>query len=182
MLGFEVVGIVANGIEAIAAIKRLKPDCAVLDISMPGASGLEVLIEARRWSPKTRIAIVTGSASAAIIRQLVERGAEGIFLKSAPIEELCEGLRDIRSGRRFMGAGSHKILDQTVGAGDLSPREIEVLQCIARGLSNIGVADRLGLSPKTVDSHRTSLMRKLSVHSTATLLVRAMRDGLIDIP
>ena len=81
-----------------------------------------------------------------------------------------------------MGAGSDKILDQTAVAGDLSPREIEVLQCIARGLSDVSAAARVGLSPKTVDSHRTSPMRKLSVHSTATLLVRAMRDGLIDIP
>lgn len=181
MNGFDVVGIVTNGIEAIAAVKRLKPDCAVLDIAMPGASGLEVLIEARRWSPQTRIAIVTGSPSAGIFRQLVDAGAQGIFLKSSSVEELRDGIRDVASGRKVVGAGVENILAEASGNSELSRRETEVLQCIARGLSNPGIAEQLGISPKTVDTHRTSLMRKLGAHSTATLLVRAIRDGLIDV-
>ena len=181
MFDFEVVGMVSNGIEAIAAIKRHKPDCALLDLIMPGATGLEVMIEAQRWSPQTRVAVITGSPSTGSLQQLVERGAEGIFLKSAPIEELCDGLRDIASGRRVVGAGAEEILARSRGTGELSRREIEVLHCIARGLSNSGIADHLCISPKTVDSHRTNLMRKLNVNSTATLLVQAMRDGLIDV-
>lgn len=180
MHGFEVVGVASNGIEAIVAIKRLKPDCAVLDLAMPGASGLEVLVEARRWSPRTRVAVVTGNPSAALFRQLVDAGVEGIFLKSAPITDLCKGLRDVAAGRRIIGHGAGEILDDAGFGPDLSGREFEVLQCIARGLSNNGIAEHLGISPKTVDNHRTNLMRKLEVHSTATLLVRAMRAGLID--
>ncbi|WP_164743062.1 response regulator transcription factor [Mesorhizobium sp. Z1-4] len=181
MFGFEVVESVANGIEAIAAIKRHKPDCAVLDLVMPGASGLEVLIEARRWSPQTRMVVITGSPSAAVFRQLVDNGVDGIFLKSAPIEELCQGLSEVVAGRRVIARGASVILARSDAGSGLSRREIEVLQSIARGLSNSGIADRLGISPKTVDRHRTNLMRKLKVHSTATLLVRAMRDGLIDV-
>jgi DNA-binding NarL/FixJ family response regulator len=181
MNGFDVVGVVANGIEAISGIKRLRPDCAVLDIAMPGASGLEVLIEARRWSPETRIAIVTGNPSPGIFRQLVDAGAQGIFLKSASVDELRDGIRDVASGRRVVGSGVERVLAVAASSSELSRRETEVLQCVARGLSNTGIAERLGISPKTVDTHRTSLMRKLGAHSTATLLVRAIRDGLIDV-
>lgn len=181
MIGFEIVAVAENGIEAIAAIKKWRPDCAVLDLTMPGASGLEVLIEARRWSPQTRVIILTGNPSPAIFDQLVNAGAEGIFLKNAPIEELCDGLREIAAGRRIIAAQAGAILAEAPASHELSGREIEVLHCIARGLSNTGIAEHLGVSPKTVDSHRTSLMRKLDVHSTATLLVRAMRDGLIDV-
>jgi DNA-binding NarL/FixJ family response regulator len=179
--GFEVVGVASNGIEAISQIKRLSPDCAVLDLVMPGASGLEVLFEARRWSPQTKIAIVTGSPSAGALRQLAEAGAAGIFLKTGAVEELAAGLRDIASGRSVVSPDVNRYIAEHEARDDLSNREIEVLQCIARGLSNNGIAERLGISPKTVDNHRTNLMRKLEVHSTATLLVRAIRDGLIDV-
>ncbi|WP_127598835.1 response regulator transcription factor [Nitratireductor alexandrii] len=177
---FEVVGTAGNGIEAISQIKRLSPDCAVLDLVMPGASGLEVLLEARRWSPKTKIAVVTGSPSAKTLRRLIGAGADGLFLKSGSVEELCQGLRDIVAGRTVVGAGVRRYIEEGAANDSLTHRETEVLQCIARGLSNNGIAEHLGISAKTVDNHRTNLMRKLEVHSTATLLVRAMRDGLIE--
>ena len=179
MAGFEVVGVAHNGIEAIMLIKKHRPDCAVLDLTMPGANGLEVFIEARRWSPQTRIAIVTGNPSPAMFAQLVESGIDGIFLKNAAPETICAGIRDMARGKRVIAAE----IRTAIGAGKtgLTAREIEVLHGIARGLSNAQIAEALGISPKTVDSHRTTLMRKMGVHSTATLLVRALKDGLIDI-
>lgn len=181
LAGFEVVGTASNGIEAIMLIKKHRPDCAVLDLTMPGANGLEVFIEARRWSPRTRVAIVTGNPSPAIFAQLTEAGVDGIFLKNASPEDICAGMRDIAQGKKVIQseiARAIKVVRDTAG---LTNREIEVLHGIARGLSNPQIADSLGVSPKTVDSHRTTLMRKMGVHSTATLLVRALRDGLIDI-
>ncbi|MEM7290916.1 MAG: response regulator transcription factor, partial [Pseudomonadota bacterium] len=180
LLGFDVVGTATNGIEAISQIKRLAPDCAILDLVRPGASGLEVLIEARRWSPDTKFAVVTGSASPKLLQQVIDAGASGVFLKSSSVEELCVGLRDIASGKSVVGNDAKELMKQSHNDENLSKRELEVLQSVARGLSNNGIAQRLGISPKTVDNHRTNLMRKLAVHSTATLLVRAMRDGLID--
>ena len=179
MAGFEVVGVAHNGIEAIMLIKKHRPDCAVLDLTMPGANGLEVFIEARRWSPQTRIAIVTGNPSPAMFAQLVESGIDGIFLKNAAPETICAGIRDMARGKRVIAAE----VRTAIGAGKtgLTAREIEVLHGIARGLSNAQIAEALGISPKTIDSHRTTLMRKMGVHSTATLLVRALKDGLIDI-
>lgn len=175
VLEFEIVGTAANGIEAIAVIKKFKPDCAVIDLSMPGANGIEVAIESRRWSPLTRIAIVTGIPSVSLRRQALEVGVDAVFAKSLPVEELCRGLLAVAAGRKIHASDAETTLP------GLSPREVETLHAIARGLSNAQIGERLGVSAKTVDSHRTSLMRKFGVHSTATLLVKAMRDGLIDI-
>lgn len=179
--GFDVVGVAANGIDAISMIKRLSPDCAVLDLVMPGATGLEVLIEARRWSPDTKIAIVTGSPSAKTLQQLVEAGADGIFLKTGALTEFSNGLREICAGRNYISPLAKSYLDKETAGDNLSQREIEVLNAIARGMSNNMIAEHLGISPKTVDNHRTNLMRKLKVHSTATLLVRAIRDNIVDV-
>jgi DNA-binding NarL/FixJ family response regulator len=180
MVDFEVVAVAANGIEAIALIKRHQPDCAILDLSMPGANGLEAMIEAKRWSPRTRFAVITGNRSDALFVQLVDAGVSGIFLKSASPDSLCDGIRRIVAGGRVIPSDIASLAGGDAGRTQLTAREIEVLQAIARGNSNVQIAGLLGISPKTVDSHRTTLMRKMDVHSTATLLVRAMREGLID--
>ena len=178
---FEIAGRAANGIEAIALIKRLQPDCALLDLSMPGANGFETFLEARRWSPDTRFAIVTGNPSPAIFAQLVDAGVNGIFLKSAAPEEICRGIAEICSGRKVVPPEISEVMHAGTAGSEMTAREIEVLQAIARGKSNNQIAGHLGVSPKTVDTHRTNLMKKLGVHSTATLLVKAMKEGLIDI-
>ena len=178
---FEVVGVAKNGIEAIALIKKHRPDCAVLDLSMPGANGLEVFVEAKRWAPKTRIAIVTGNPSAAIFSQLVEAGVDGLFLKNTPLDRLCDGIQRMAGGARVMASEIAPYVGESASIPTLTSRELQVLHGIAKGYSNGQIGDMLGVSPKTVDSHRTSLMRKMGAHSTATLLVRAMRDGLIDV-
>ncbi|MCA8929674.1 MAG: response regulator transcription factor [Alphaproteobacteria bacterium] len=177
----RVVGTAANGIEAIALIKRLQPDCVVLDLAMAGANGVETFHEARRWSPSTRFAILTANASAPVLRDLIAAGVAGVFLKTGAPEALCDGIRRIAvQGVHIVSPEARAILDAHRAAETLTGREIEVLHAIARGLSNTLIAQRLGVSAKTVDSHRTNLMRKMGVHSTATLLVRAMRDGLLD--
>ena len=168
----------SNGIEAIASIKKLKPDCALVNLSMPGANGLEVFAEAKRWSPKTRFAIITGIPSSAIFHQLMEAGVDGIFLKNSDPQEICDGLADILQGRQIVSADAKKVLDNANRKSELTSREVEVLQGVARGLSNAKIADQLGVSHKTIDSHRTSLMRKMGVHSKATLLVEAMKQDL----
>ena len=178
---FEVVGRADNGINAIALIKRLKPDCAVLDLTMPGATGLEVLLEARRWSPDTRFVVVTGTGSAALLQELQGAGVHGLFLKNAPVDEIVTGIQTVAAGDTAMSAQARDILNAAEDANSLTARELQVLQAIARGQTNQAASEALGISPKTIDTHRTNLMRKLGVRSTASLLVRAMRDGLIDL-
>ncbi len=178
---FSIVAKASNGIQAIAAIKTHAPDVAVIDQAMPGVSGLEVFLEARRWSPDTRFVVLTGTVRADLLHELEKAGVQGLFLKSDPLEELCSGILRVANGDRVLSSDIQRLLNDRPDTPRLSPREIEVLQAIAHGLSNPKIAETLHISPKTVDSHRTSLMAKMEVRSTATLLVAAMRAGLIDV-
>lgn len=179
--GIEIVGRASDGIHAIALIKRLAPDCAVLDLSMPGATGLEVIIEARRWSADTRFIVITGTATPNVLQEIQRADVQGIFLKNAPLDTICSGIIDVAGGKTVVSAQAQKILDSANQDLNLTSRELQVLQAIARGMTNATASDALGISVKTIDTHRTNLMRKLGVRSTASLLVRAMRDGLIDL-
>jgi DNA-binding NarL/FixJ family response regulator len=175
----RVVGTASNGIEAIGMIRRLKPDCAVLDLAMPGANGIEVMFECRRWSPDTRIAVLTGSGSPSIFQELQNANVNGIFIKNADPIETCLGIYEVACGAQKYGEGVQQMLDQATQSAKMTARELEVLMGLAKGLSNQGISEQLGVSPKTIDSHRTNLMRKMAVNSTATLLVKAIREGLI---
>lgn len=176
----EVVGTVTNGINAIVEIRKAKPDCAILDYNMPGANGLEVFLEAKRWSPGTRFVLLTGTASPATIRTLVEAGIHGVCLKDDTEGEVVEVVRQVCSGRTVIGASAQRLLKAPSESVAVTDRELAVLQALARGHTNASAAESLGISPKTVDSHRTSLMRKFAVNSTASLLLAAVRAGLLD--
>ena len=175
--GLSVVGTAANGIEAIALVKRHRPDLAVLDYAMPDATGHEAFVEGRRWSPETRFVIVTGAAAPSRFAELIELGIEGIFLKTMTADEVCAGLRRVLAGERVI-AGMTEGLEAVPGP-TLTGREREVLEHIARGASSARIADVLCVSVKTVESHRATLMRKMGANNTASLMMRAMRAGLI---
>jgi len=179
--GIDVAGRAQNGIRAISMIRRLQPDVAVLDLTMPGATGLEVVLELRRWSVPTRFVVVTGTGTPKVLQEIERAEVQGIFLKNAPVEAICEGILAVAAGQKVISPAAQKILDDAAEADKLTARELQVLQAIARGLTNQAASEALGISSKTIDTHRTNLMRKLGVRSTASLLVRAMRDGLIDV-
>jgi len=176
----DIVGSVTNGIEAIAEIRKTRPDCAILDYNMPGANGLEVFLESKRWSPETRFVLFTGTASPETIRALVESGIHGVSLKDDSEAEIVDIVRQVCSGKTVVGASVKRLLKAPVKNLAVTDRELAVLQAIARGHTNASAAESLGISPKTVDSHRTSLMRKFAVSSTASLLLAAVRAGLLD--
>jgi DNA-binding NarL/FixJ family response regulator len=179
--GFEVVASVTSGLGAISAARKMLPDLLVLDFAMPDANGLEVFIEATRWSPATRTAIVTGTAKHDLLRQLIDAGVHGFFMKTIAPNRLCADLTQVAAGVTVVCAATQTALDQSFGNQKLSTRELEVLQCISHGLTNAKIAERLGISPKTVDSHRTALLRKMNVNSTVSLLIHAVRTGIIDV-
>jgi DNA-binding NarL/FixJ family response regulator len=178
--GLTVVQTVANGIEAIAAIRKHRPDIAILDYNMPGANGLEVLLEARRWAPETRFLMLTGSMQAQMLAQLVEAGIHGVMLKDGSEAEVVDAVRQVRDGKKVISDSARRMLAAAGEAAALTDRELAVVQAIARGHSNISAAALLGISAKTVDTHRTNVMRKLGAHSTASLLLSAVRAGLLD--
>lgn len=176
----DIVASATNGIDAIVEIRKTTPDCAILDYNMPGANGLEVFLEARRWSPETRFIVLTASTTPEIIDTLVRNGIHGVSLKDASETEVVDLVRKVLRGATVIGASAARLLAIPPGAIPLTERELAVLQAIARGHTNASAAESMGISPKTIDSHRTSLMRKFSVSSTASLLVAAVRAGLVD--
>lgn len=180
MGGFDIVGEAENGLEAISIIKQTQPDLAILDLKMPYTNGAEAYLEIRRWSPRTKVVILTGLSSPALFRELRDSGIDGLFLKTGGVGPLKEALLGILEGSKIIAADIEMLISQADDMPALTRRELQILQGIARGETNAAIAGRLGISRKTVDSHRTSLMAKLDVHSTATLLARAIRDGLID--
>lgn len=178
--GLTVVQTVANGIEAISAVRKHRPDIVILDYNMPGANGLEVFLEARRWAPETRFLMLTGNMQAQMLAQMVEAGVHGVMLKDGSEADIIDAVRQVRAGKTILGASAQLVLDKAGGTAALTDRELAVLQAIARGHSNISAAALLGISAKTIDTHRTNIMRKLGAHSTASLMLHAVRAGLLD--
>ncbi len=176
--GLKCLGEAEDGLAAISLAKRVKPDLAIIDLKMPNVSGAEVFVELRRWSPDTRVVILTGLLTAAMFRSLVDNGIDGLFLKICEPRELISGLKRVAAGERVIHDEAQAILDSDQSP-ELTRRELQVLQAIARGETNVIIAENLGISPKTVDSHRTNLMAKMDVHSVAELLTKALNGGFV---
>lgn len=181
MEGMEVVAEAGNGLEVVSEARRTRPDLAIIDINMPHANGIDAFIELKRWSPKTRVVVLTGISANSLFAALLDAGVDGLFLKSGQPEALEAGIRKVIKGGRAIADEVRAIVEQ-VKTVTLTKRELQVLQAIARGETNVRMADRMNLSPKTVDTHRTNLMRKLGVNSAASLLTEALRAGLIERP
>jgi DNA-binding NarL/FixJ family response regulator len=180
--GYAVVATAADGIAALAAIRRHRPDLAILDLGLPLAHGAEVFAEARRWSPATRFVILTGSAAPGLLATLAESGAQAIFLKTDPVADLLAALPRVLGGETLRSAAVAALIAGGATGAGLTARELQVLHGIAAGETSLDLAERLAISAKTVENHRASLMRKLDVHSTASLIMTAIRRGLIDAP
>lgn len=178
--GIKVIEEVADGLAAIEAVRRHKPALLLLDIQMPLAGGVETMIEVRRWSPDTKIVVLTGVTSVGIVSSIVEGGVDGLFSKADDNSEFYQKLPSILLGQRYIAQSFVAILDKSVDTEVLTGRERQILNLILLGQSNKEIALSLGISPKTVDKHRTSMMQKLDVHSVPQLMAHALREGLID--
>ncbi|PHS35195.1 MAG: DNA-binding response regulator [Robiginitomaculum sp.] len=169
-----------NGLVAISALKQFKPDLLVVDAAMPLAKGIEVLTECRRWSPQTRIILLTGFTSAGLLAQWLNADVDGILLKSCSPEDMKKAFVIVLNGGKFISLAAQALLSETHTVAELTPRETEVLSLIASGHQNLSIAQRLGISKRTVEKHRSSLMLKLDVTSVAELMTYALREGLLD--
>jgi DNA-binding NarL/FixJ family response regulator len=178
--GLEVVAEAANGLEAIATLRQHRPDLMLLDVQMPMAGGTEVLLEARRWSPETKIVVLTGISAVGKLSELVEIGVDGLFSKATNNDALYAALPKVLRGSRQIASHITDLLEETPKISPLTDRERQCLNLIVAGRSNKEIGELLGISVKTVDRHRTSLMQKLDVHSVAQLIALALREGLID--
>ncbi len=177
--GVEVIAEAEHGIDAIAAVKIHQPDLLLLDIAMPYVGGLEIIGEIHQWSPATRIAVFTGVRSGGVIRELLDLGVSGLLLKSMSSDDLQRGLRQIVDGDTFICGEATELASASESLAQLTARERQVMQQIVTGASNQDIAERFNISAKTVENHRTNLMRKLDVHSVGGLVQIALREGML---
>lgn len=176
----DVVGEASTGVEAISLVKQFRPTVMSLDIGMPFAQGIDVFVEARRWSPDTKVIVFTGMTSRGLLSELVSAQVDGLFMKNGDLAHLTTAIPLILNGARVISPDVTAILEEVEDSPDLTPRERQILSLVARGSTNREIGERLGVSAKTIDNHRTNLMRKLGVHSVAELLAYALREGLLD--
>jgi DNA-binding NarL/FixJ family response regulator len=186
---FDIVGEFCSAEESLTCIGELQPDLVLTDLTLPGRSGIELLAEIRRLSPLTRKLVLTAHANEEYIRAALNAGADGYVLKDVNGAELMMAIRAVSAGQQFLcKAIANKILSGYL-LGDRPPsspavtqaitgREREVLTRIALGNSNKSIARALGVSPKTVEKHRSNLMRKLQLHNAAAITMFAIRNGL----
>jgi DNA-binding NarL/FixJ family response regulator len=186
----EVVGEAETGRTAVALAKRLLPAVVVMDIAMPLMNGLEATRQLRKTLPATKVLILSAHSDDAYVEQAIAVGAAGFLLKQTSSDDLSRAIREVAKGNTFFSpAIARRLHDQKPPAGGgalrkraahLSSRELEVLQLIAEGEANKQVAAELGISIKTVEKHRQSLMQKLKIHDVAGLTRYAIAAGIIE--
>ena len=186
----DIVGVASNGREAINIIQSLKPDLILMDLSMQGSNGIEAIATIKRRHPKIRILVVTMHEAEEYIHESLQAGADGYMLKDASHDELCVAVRSVLDGKTYLSPDiSNQLLSAYRGLGrslpgsrlweSLSSREREVLKLIAEGHTNQEAADYLVISVKTVEKHRSNLMKKLGIHNIAKLTAFAIEKGLV---
>jgi DNA-binding NarL/FixJ family response regulator len=187
--GFEVVGEAASGAETISLASELRPDVVVLDISMPEQSGLEVAARLRTSAANTRVLILSMHDNSEYVVESVKAGAHGYLLKDTAATELRNAIRAVCRGESYFSPPAASRLsaalrgEQTAsqsGVGQLTGREREVLVGVARGRTNKEIAAELGISHRTVETHRESLMRKLRIRTVAELTRFALAAGIME--
>jgi two-component system, NarL family, response regulator NreC len=192
-LDMEVVGEATDGPEALRQARELQPDVALMDITLPKTSGLQVLEQLRQVCPYTRTLVLTMHDDPAYARSAFAAGGLGYVLKRAADSDLQAAIRTVYRGRTFVDStlassllqdllgkkAPHILTARGAPGGLLSPREREVLLLLAQGYTNQQVAKRMSLSPKTVESHRAHIAQKLELHSRAELTRYALKSGLL---
>ena len=188
--GFDVAGEASSGEEAIRLAAECEPDVIMLDVSMPGGTGLEVIGDVQRAAPQARVLILSVHDEAEYVLQAVRAGAHGYLRKDSSPNELRDAVRAVDRGESYFSPAMASRLSDALRIesdrstrqsklAQLTARERDVLEGIANGETNKEIAARYGISPRTVETHRESLMRKLEIHSVAGLTRLAVEEGLV---
>ncbi len=189
---YEIVGEAADGVEAIEAVRKYKPDIVLMDISMPKLGGLEATVEIKKIAPDVKILVLTQYEDTVYIRRFFKAGVSGYLLKKAVGVELITAIEAIRAGKvyihpsiaaglvdGYMGIQRGECVDDTYDS--LTDREKQVLKLIAEGYTQKEAADILNISAKTVVTHQTNISEKLDIHTRAGLIKFAIQKGIIKI-
>jgi two-component system, NarL family, response regulator NreC len=184
--GFIIAAEAADGREAVRLVRSENPDVAVLDISMPHFNGLSAALELSHMAPRVRLVVLTQHDEQQYVSEALRCGVRGYVLKNQAARDLVHAIRSVCRGEVYLSPGVAGAIAEAYAApkpeaAPLSVRERQVLQLIAEGDSTKKIAARLGISAKTVESHRTKLMQKLAIHDTASLVRYAIRRGITQV-
>ena len=181
--GIEIVAEAADGIEAVDKSRALQPDVVILDIRMPGLTGIEATRRIRAALPATRVLIVSAYDDDLYVQEALGAGASGYLLKTAPSRELLNAVRAVGEGATVLqDEVSRRLLQARREHGpELSERELEIVRLLARGHANKEIARELGISPRTVEGHVNNVFAKLGVSSRVELVLSAMRQHLVTL-
>ena len=185
---FDVVGTALNGRELVELAFETRPDLVVLDIGMPLLNGIEAMRQLKKELPHTQLVVLTQQTGREDVRAALEAGTKGYVLKQAAATELCTALDEVRQGNSYISAQIAKnmgpLLDSTAEPSQffqvkLTPRQREVLQLVAEGKTIKDIASLLGISPKTVEFHKATIMDQLGLRTTAELTRYALETGIV---
>jgi len=186
----EIVGEAINGRDAIQAVGVLSPHLVLMDLNMPGMNGIEAILDIKRRYPETRVLVLTIHKTEEYIHESLRAGADGYILKDATHEELRVAIRSVLNGKSYLSPDiSEKVINGYLGTRNgttetsmwdtLTHREREVLKLVAEGHPNKYIAEYYCLSVKTVEKHRSNLMKKLDMHNASMLTAYAIEKGLL---
>lgn len=187
---FQVVGEAGDGLEALREIELKKPDVLVIDMMMPNLNGLEVLKQTRKISPHTRTIIFSMQSAEVYVAESIKAGAAGYVLKDTGPGEIVEAIHSVMGGNRYLSeklsekleAISPRLVDAALDPQQtLTLREREIIQMVAEGRSSNQIGNKIGISPRTVEIHRTNLMKKLRLKNHTELILYAIKHGIIQI-
>lgn len=184
--GWQVCGEANTGRLAVAKARELKPDIVVMDFTMPELNGMEATRQICAELPRTQVLILTMHESEELVREMLNAGARGYVLKSDAGNALVDALKALADQKPYFTSKISALVLQgylnpnTRESPTLTPREREIVQLVAEGRSTKEVADKLGISPKTAETHRTNIMRKLNIHSVSDLVRYAIRNKLVE--
>jgi len=192
---YEIVGESGNGREALNQIEKIKPDIAILDISMPGMTGIEITRQLKKYHPQIKIIILSRHDNFNYIKKLLDYGVNGYIVKEYASHDLLNAIDEILKGNIYLSPKITSILVSNFTSKTksrqtkvfenqfdiLSDREKEILKLIAEGNSSQEISNSLFISPETVKVHRTNIMKKLNIHKSTHLVTFAIKNGLVEI-
>jgi len=191
--GYAVIGEANDGSQLLEMVEQLSPDIVLLDISMKETGGLQALQRLKRVRPQSKVLILSMHTDPSLIMQALESGAHGYLLKDTTATELEHALEALRNGERYLSpAIAHTVITQALtrnqkqqpevaDSHNLTARQLEILRLIVRGKSTREIANGLGLSIKTVETHRSQIMKRLQIYDVAGLVLFAVREQIISL-
>ena len=185
--GVEVIGQAADGLEAVEKAQSLKPDVILMDLAMPRMTGIEAILKIREGDPNARILVLTSFGDDAKVSAAIRAGAMGFLLKDSSVEDLAHAIQSVHRGNLSLPQGlALKLMSGLLGTEadkppteELTRRELEVLKCLAQGMSNAEIAEALSISVPTVHSHVHNLLGKLNLSSRTQAALYAIEMGLV---